>query len=285
VRARITLSCANTETLDAVEAAARSVGTKALVHLELDTGMSRGGSTAELWDRLCAAADHAQRTELVRVTGLWSHLALADNPVRSSVAHPITAFERAIGVATSHGLAPEHVHLANSAGALAHPATRMSMVRAGAALYGIETVVGRSHGLEPALRLVSRVTQLREASAGSGVGYQHQFVLREPSTLALVPLGYADGVPRQLSHGGEVVIGTRRYPIRGAISMDQIVVEVDRHVGLGDEVVLLGAASRGEPDAAEWARTAGTVQHDILSGLGRRIATTHLGNRRYGAAA
>jgi alanine racemase len=286
VRLRITLSAANVDTLTAIENAARKVATRAQVHLELDTGMARGGSTAALWPALCEAAARAEQSDFVQVTGVWSHLALASLPTRSSVVHPLASFQRGLDVAFSAGLDPENLHLANSAAALAHPSTRFTLVRAGASLYGIETVNGRTFGLEPAQRLVSRVTQLRDASAGTGIGYLHERVLAAPATLALVPVGYGDGVPRNLSNGGEVSIGGRRYPIRGAISMDQLVVEVDPDaVAAGDEVVLLGDARAGEPDVAEWARIGGTIPHDILCGLGARMTRTHVGTRALWTAA
>lgn len=285
VRLRVDLSAANIDTVVAIQAAAQREGVVAHIHLELDTGMARGGSTDLLWPSLCAAARRAEESGAIRITGLWSHLALASMPTRSSITQPVSAFQRGLDVALAAGLDPAQIHLANSAAALAHRSTRFTLVRAGASLYGIETVHGRTFGLEPAQRLLSRVTQLRAASAGTGIGYLHERILAAPATLALVPVGYGDGVPRNLSNGGEVSIGGRRYPIRGAISMDQLVVEVDGDlVSAGDEVVLLGDARAGEPDAAEWARIGGTIPHDILCGLGARLARSHIGTRDLWAA-
>jgi len=269
--ARITLSCANVETLRAIENAALALGITADVHLELDTGMARGGSTPELWPALCAEAALVERSGGVRVTGIWSHLALATVPSSDSVTPQLEAIFAAQRVAARAGLSAQLVHLANSAAVFAHPTAALSMVRVGAALYGIDTVSGVASGCEPAMRLTSRVTQLRAVAADVGVGYLHSYRTTAPTTLALVPLGYGDGVPRSLSHGGSVSIGAGRFPIRGSISMDQLVVEVDATVALGDEVVLLGSADRGEPTAAEWAALVGTVPHEILTGFGRRI--------------
>jgi alanine racemase len=270
--AGIAISCANRETLRAVVDAAADSGTTAEVHLELDTGMARGGAAPEGWADLCAAAAEAERSGILRVTALWSHLADAANPDPSSVSTAVERFEQGVAVARAAGLNPVEVHLANSAGALEHPPTVFTMVRCAAALYGIETVVGRTHGLEYAIRLVSRVIQLRRVAAGTGVGYDHTFVSPRDTTLALVPMGYADGVPRALGGRGEVVIGGARLPIVGTISMDQLVVDVgDAPIGLGDEVVLLGDAAAGEPDPAEWAAIAGTLPHDILTGFGARV--------------
>jgi alanine racemase len=275
VRAGVVISCANRELLEAVIAASfgtAGAGTAAEVHLELDTGMARGGSAPEDWADLCAAAAAAERAGTLRVTGLWSHLADASDPDPSSVSPAIERFEAGVGIARAAGLDPADLHLANSAGALEHPPTVFTMVRCAASVYGIETVVGRTHGLEYAIRLVSRVIQLRKVAAGTGVGYDHTFVAPHDTVLALVPMGYADGVPRALGGRGEVVIGGRRLPIVGTISMDQLVVDVgDAPVALGDEVLLLGDAAAGEPDPAEWARIAGTLPHDILTGFGARV--------------
>ncbi|WP_349899896.1 alanine racemase [Parafrigoribacterium soli] len=277
IAAGITLSCANVETLEAVIAAAVRTGASAEVQLELDTGMARAGATGALWAELCAAAAAAERSGALRVTGLWSHFALASDPGPEGIRSAVAAFEHGLGVAREAGLDPAEVHLANSAATLAHPETALTMVRCGASLYGIETVTGQTHGLEPALRLVTRVTQLRRIRAGAGVGYDHRFVTPRDTTIVLLPVGYADGVPRLLGGLAEVMIGGKRYPMVGVVSMDQVTVDVgDADVELGDEVILLGDASRGEPDAAEWARLASTLSHEILTGLGGRISRRHV---------
>ncbi len=269
VSAGVTISCANVETLEAIAA----LGDAADVHLELDTGMSRGGAPEYAWDALFSAA---LASSTVHVTGIWSHLALAADAEPGSTAPQVKAFERGVARARELGLAPGVLHLANSAGALEHPDTWFDLVRCGAALYGIETVVGLTHALEPAMRVVSRVTQLKRVAAGTGVSYNHAWVSSAGTTLVLVPVGYGDGIPRDLSHGGEVVIGGVRHPVVGAISMDQLVVDVgDAEVALGDEVVLLGSPSDGEPDAQEWATVTGTIAHEILTGLGGRMARRH----------
>ncbi len=277
IAADITLSCANVQTLEAVAGLAARAGVTARVQLELDTGMARAGATGEGWAVLCEAAAAAEASGAVRVSGVWSHFALASDPSPASIAQATAAFEHGVAVAHAAGLTPEEVHLANSAATLAHPETALTMVRCGASLYGIETVDGQDHGLEPALRLVTRITQLRRVPAGTGVGYNHRYVTARETTIVLLPVGYADGVPRLLGGLAEVMIGGVRYPMVGAISMDQITVDVgDAPVALGDEVILLGNAAVGEPDAAEWARLASTLSHEILTGLGNRISRRHV---------
>ena len=126
------------------------------------------------------------------------------------------------------------------------------------------------------MRVISRVTQLKRVVAGTGVSYHHAWVAPVDTTLVLVPVGYGDGIPRDLSHGGEVVISGVRHPVVGAISMDQLVVDVgDAAVVLGDEVVLLGWPARGEPDSQEWAAVTGAIAHEILTGLGGRMDRRH----------
>ncbi len=275
VRNNIALSCLNVETLRAVAEAAVRVGATAEVQLELDTGMARGGAAPDVWHELCLAAAEAEQAGTVRVTGVWSHLANATNPSPSSVEDAVTDFERGVGVALDAGLQPAERHLANSAAALEHPATFGTMVRCAASIYGIETVVGRNHELEYATRLTSRVIQLRKVPAGTGVGYGHAYVTPHETTLALVPIGYADGVPRLLGGKGEVVIGGARLPIVGTISMDQLVLDVGTAtVRLGDEVVLLGRKADGEPDPAEWADLVGVFPHDVLTSFSTRVERT-----------
>ena len=277
VAAQVTISCANTETLASVAAAARKTGVTALVHLELDTGMSRGGAPVANWDALCGAAVIAEAAGEVSVTGVWSHLALAADPDPLSTESQRLAFERGVSRARELGLAPKELHLANSAGALAHDTTWFDVVRCGASVYGIETVRGVTHGLEPAMRVVSRATQVREVPAETGVSYNHAYVTHSTTTLVLVPVGYGDGIPRDLSHGGQVVITGRRHPIVGAISMDQLVVDVgDYPIALGEEIVLLGSPENGEPDAQEWADVTGTIAHEVLTGLGGRMTRIHI---------
>ncbi|MET0806602.1 MAG: alanine racemase, partial [Lacisediminihabitans sp.] len=273
VAATITSSCANIETLQAVAAAAAATGTAAQVHLELDTGMARGGAESSRWAELCAAAAASG----VEVTGIWSHLALAADPDPLSTTAQKIAFDEGVETARELGLSPRVLHLANSAAALDHEQTWFDLVRCGAGVYGIETVRNRNHALEPAMRVVSRATQVRRVPAGSGVSYNHAYVTDRETTLVLVPVGYGDGVPRGLSRGGQVVIDGRRHPIVGAISMDQLVVDVgDAPVALGAEVVLLGSPRHGEPDAQEWADVTGTIAHEILTGLGGRMAREHI---------
>ena len=272
ILADVTLSCANVSTLDALAAASDRVGVIPRLHPELDSGMSRGGSSPDDWVELCARAAVLERAGAIEVSGVWSHLATASDPGSYAVQQAQDALIHSIGTAFGEGLRPTEFHLANSAGALAHSVPGMTKVRAGAGIYGIEVVDDRTYGLEPAMTVTSRISQLRTVSAGTPVGYNRSYVTTRAATLALVPIGYADGVPRALSNRGCVAVNGVRCPIRGIVSMDQLIVDVTHaDAQLGDDVLVLGNGQDGALTASEWARIAATIPHEILTGFGRRI--------------
>ncbi len=280
LRLRVELSCASEEMLVAVAATAAVLGLVARIHLEVDTGMHRGGAAPLHWEDLCRSAARLERAGSLRVAGIWSHLARAGHPHWSAVADQEEAFRLALGSALASGLQPI-AHLASSAAALAHPRTRHDLVRCGAALYGIEPVEGRNYGLRPVVRVAARILQLRAVGAGSSVGYGAGHITREATTLALLPLGYADGVPRSLAGTGQVSIAGMRCPIVGAVSMDQLVVDVGQlELQPGDEAVLIGDPEAGEPSLADIARLAGTIPQEVLGNLGARFERIHLGAQR-----
>ena len=281
LRLQIDIACGTEEMLTAVAATATVVGVKARVHLEADTGMHRGGASPLEWPELCRAAARLERAGTVRVVGVWSHLANPGHPHWSAVANQVDAFTLALGSAYASGLQPEHHHIASSGAALAHPRTRFTLVRAGAGLYGIEPVEGHEFGLRPVVRVAARIVQVKRVRAGSAVGYGAGHVTQDATTLAVVPFGYADGVPRSLANTGEVSVGGIRCRIVGAVSMDQIVVDLGTGPAAaavaGDEIVLIGDPQAGEPSLAEVAQWAGTIPQEILTGLGDRFARVHEG--------
>lgn len=242
------------------------------VHLKLDTGMHRSGCPAEEWAGLVRAAAALERTGTVRVVGIWSHLSHGGEPGAVATHRQLLMFRIGLDLARGAGLRPDVVHLANTAATQANPAlTRHDLVRIGAGLYGIGT------GLTPAMTLTSRVTQVRHAPAGRGVGYDHLHRTTRRTNLALVPLGYADGIPRAATGRAEVWVRGRRAPLIGWVSMDQIVIDAGpQRVAVGDEVVVFGKGDRGEPTAADWARWAGTNEHEIYTGIGARVTRRHV---------
>ncbi len=244
------------------------------VHLKVDTGMHRVGAPLE--DVVDLAADIVARPELT-LEGLWTHFAVADEPWRDQFTE--AQLERLLAVQrtlAARGVRPRLLHAANSAGAIAHPAARLDLVRCGIALYGLDpsTELAGRVPLVPALSLKSRVSQVKEIPAGEGVSYGLRWTAPERTTVATVPLGYADGVPRRLScAGADVLLGGRRRPMAGTITMDQLLVDCGPRsdVRAGDEVVLIGRQGHDEIPAWEWAAKLGTIGYEVVCGIGPRV--------------
>jgi alanine racemase len=283
VAAGIDLGVHDVSQLVRMQVAAAAVGRTARVQLKVDTGLSRGGATTEQWPDLCEAAAKAEADGALQVTGLWSHFAFADGgPDHEVNLAQAAVFAEALEVADRAGLRPEVRHLANSAATLTAPATHYDLVRPGLAVYGLSPVpqLGRpaEFGLRPAMSLRSTVALVKRVPAGAGVSYRHRYTTSRETTLALVPLGYADGVPRSATNTVEVLLGGRRRRIAGTVCMDQFVLDVGAdEVAAGDEVVLFGPGDDGEPTAQEWADALGTIDYEIVSRVGARVPREHLG--------
>ncbi|BCJ43440.1 alanine racemase [Actinoplanes ianthinogenes] len=274
----IDLSVSAVRTLESLARAAGRLGRPAAVHLKADTGLSRGGATADDWPHLLTVAAKLRAAGLITVRGVWSHLANAEHPDDPGLHRQLIAFGHARAEAAAAGFPGPLTHLANSAATLHLPQTRFDLVRPGIAVYGVEPVPGRSFGLRPAMTLESTVILTKRVGPGTGVSYGHDHVVTRETTLALVPAGYADGVPRRVAGRAEVAIHGRRVPIVGRIAMDQVVVDVgDLPVRAGDRVVLFGPGDEGEPTVADWARWAETNPHEILTGVGPRVRRCHRG--------
>lgn len=279
----VDLGVYSTQQLAAAETAARAAGLTARVHLKADTGLSRGGATAAQWPELCEAAAKGQAAGGVQVTGLWSHFAFADggpdHPVNS---RQTAVFHQALEVAAAAGLEPEVRHLANSAATLTAPATHFDLVRPGLAVYGLSPVpqVGSPAdlGLRPAMTLASTVALTKRVPAGVGVSYLHRYVTDADTTLALVPVGYADGIARNAANVAQVQVAGARRRIAGTVCMDQFVLDVgEDRVAAGDEVLLFGPGDAGEPTAQDWADWLGTINYEIVTRVGGRVPRTYTG--------
>lgn len=249
---------------------------RARVQLKVDTGLGRNGSAPGEWEGLFAAASAHQRAGRIEVTGLWSHLA---NAGEAADIEQVAQFERAIALAQDAGIDPELLHLAATAGALRVPASRFGMVRLGIGVYGLspfDDATSSELGLRPAMELSAAVASVKRMPPGTGVSYGHDYRTTASSSLALVPLGYADGVPRHASGGGAVSIGGVVYPVAGRVAMDQIVVDVrGGKVAVGDRAVLFGDPATGVPSADEWAAAAGTINYEIVTRIGNRVERTY----------
>jgi alanine racemase len=256
--------------LAAVVAAGARSGYRVRVHLQLDTGMARDGAAPDEWLELVAAARRAETAGWVSVVGVMGHLAMAAEPGHPANAAGRLALLRGVEMAEQAGLRPRVRHLAATAATLTDPDTHLDLVRIGAGLVGIDP--SGSTRLHPALRLTAPVVQVRRVPAGVGVGYGHTHVTDRATHLALLPIGYADGLPRAASGRAEVMVAGRRRPVVGLISMDQVVVDMgDQPVDPGTEAVVFGPGDVGEPTVDDWARWAGTIPHEIVTGIGHRV--------------
>ncbi|MFD5224655.1 alanine racemase [Microbacterium sp. NPDC058342] len=253
-------------------AASETSSSPASVHLKVDTGLSRNGIATHELERVLAEAARLERIGRIRIVGIFSHLSGAGpDDDRAQLAR----YNEIIAQAESFGIRPEIRHLAATAGAISLPEARLDAVRIGLGLYGLSPFAGRTSaelGLRPAMTLSAAVAAVRRVPVGTGVSYDYAYRTERETTLALVPLGYADGVPRQASDRGPVLIGGRPYRVCGRIAMDQFVVDVgDADVAVGDEVVLFGDPTLGRPSAADWADAAGTINYEIVTRIGDRV--------------
>ena len=262
-------------TAEAIAAAAQAVrdvgrATPLPVHLKVDTGMHRVGAAPEAARHL--AERIASSDELV-LEGLWTHLAASEDPAHDDyTAAQLATFEEVRHTLAAVGIEPAIVHASNSGGVLAHPEARYDLVRCGIALYGIPPRPRMPHadGLRPAMTLKARVSYVKRVKAGEPISYGLHHVCAEPTVVATVPIGYYDGVPRRLGLvGGEVLIGGRRRPILGAVTMDQLMVgcDDDDSVRARDEVVLFGEQDGEVISAWDWAERLDTIAYEIVCGI------------------
>ena len=248
------------------------------VHVKLDTGMGRVGIPPDAWRERLEQVAVARR---LRVTGLYTHLARADELSVDTTAEQLTAFERGRDLAGKLGLRPRWCHAANTAGALAHPESRLDLVRPGIGVYGLSPGVdvdAAEHGLRPALQLVTEVAFAKRIIAGTPVSYGHRWRAPEDGWLAVLPLGYGDGMPRALTNRAQVLLRGRRHPVVGTVCMDQVLVwcaEVEPVVG--EPVVLLVTQGDEVLRVEEWAAAADTITYEIVTQLTARVPRHHLG--------
>lgn len=256
-------------TIDQLERAAAAGAT---VQLKIDTGLSRNGFTPV--DAIAAfsrAADH-ERGGRMRVRGIFSHLS---NTSRADDDRQLGLFAELVDVARDEGLDPELRHIASTQASLTRPDARLDLVRLGIGLYGVEygeAADPAAFGLRPVMELAATVAAVRRVPAGTGMSYGFIDRTARETTLALVPLGYADGVPRAASGSAAVAIHGTTYRQVGRIAMDQFLVDVgDDPVAVGDRVVLWGDPATGAPSASDWARAADTIGYEIVTRVGSRV--------------
>ncbi|MEU5659923.1 alanine racemase [Streptomyces sp. NPDC047737] len=276
VEADIDVSVSGMWALDEVVAAATGAGVPARVQLKADTGLGRNGCQPADWPELVSAARAAEEAGTLRITGLWSHFACADEPGHPSIAAQLDVFRDMVAYAEKEGVRPEVRHIANSPATLTVPESHFDLVRTGIAMYGIspspELGTPADFGLRPVMTLAASVALVKQVPQGHGISYGHHYTTTAETTLALVPVGYADGIPRHASGRGPVLVGGAVRTIAGRVAMDQFVVDLDgASLAAGAEAVLFGPGDRGEPSAEDWAVAADTIAYEIVTRIGGRV--------------
>lgn len=279
LNADVEVAISSLDQLGELLAAARSTGRQAITCIKVDTGLNRNGVPAEYTRDLFEALAKAQAEESIRVRGIMSHFAYADQPGNPTIDMQIGRFNDALEVARSIGLRYELAHLSNSAATLTRPDARYDMVRPGIAVYGINPMPGAVEPeLIPAMSLTCAVSSVKPVRAGEGVSYGHVWTAPRDTNAALIGLGYADGVVRGLGNRFEVAIGGRRYPNIGRVCMDQFVVDLgnnEARVQAGDVATLFGSGAAGEPTAQDWAELLDTIAYEVVTGPRGRVVRTY----------
>lgn len=268
--------------IETVAEAARAADLPARIHLKIDTGLSRNGAAPGSWDELCKRAAELQQTGIVRVVGVFTHFATADEPAgEAAVDEQLTAYHQAVETARKHGLTVDVRHVANSPALLSRPDTHLDMVRAGVAIYGLSPFADRTPedlGLRQVMSFETTVAHNKPADEGTGVSYGYAYRCQTPTRLALIPCGYADGVPR-IAEGAPVWIAGDYYRVAGRIAMDQFVVDLNTDpddeltAPVGAPVELFGPKSGLTSDA--WALAAGTINYELVTRIGARVPRIH----------
>jgi alanine racemase len=285
IAADIDLSVSALWSLAEVADAARGLGRTARIHLKVDTGLGRNGAFGDDWQALLPAARRLEAEGLVRIVGVWSHFVYADEPTHPTVRRQEEQFAQAVRDAERAGCDLEVRHIANSAATLTNPGAAYDLVRPGLAVYGLSPVPSlgdpQSFGLTPAMTLSADLAVTKRVPAGQGVSYGHQYVTSQDTTVALVPIGYADGIPRNATNVGPVSVGGTRHTVAGRVCMDQFVIDLGpgSAAQAGDRVTLFGAGESGEPTAQDWAEVTGTISYEIISRIGSRVPRAHLGGQ------
>ena len=272
VAAQIEIGVSTFAQLEALATAALAAGVAGGVHLKIDTGLGRNGATAAEWQALVERAAELEGAGALRVAGIFSHLSCTSE---ADDLQQIAAFEVAVAQARTAGLTPELRHLTASDGTLRYPQAHYDMVRIGVALYGLSPFAEHAaaeFGLRPAMRATARVVQVKSVPAGQGVSYGFEYRTGPESRLALVPVGYAEGLPRLAGGKARVAVGGQLFTIAGRIAMDQFVLDVGgAPVRVGDEVVLFGDPATGVPSADQLAQVAQTINYEIVTRMGGRF--------------
>ena len=273
----IDLSISSTELLNEIVLAGKSVKKIPRIHVEVDTGMSRGG-VGDDWQLFLAELSKAVLANEINIVGIWSHFARADEPDEVMNGEQLAVFEDRIKSAGAVGIKAEFIHIANSASSLTNKSAHKNIIRWGIGLYGLSPDLNnlgdsKSLNLKPAMRLKAKLHLVKAVKAGVSVGYGGTAITKSDTKLGVVTLGYADGIPRNANNLAGVFVGGKRAPIIGRVSMDQFVVDLGSNslAKTGDEVIVFGDGAGGEYTADEWAKASGTINYEIVTRIGSRV--------------
>jgi alanine racemase len=275
--------------LEVITKAARSLGKCARVHLEVDTGMSRGGALYE-WSELLGSAKNYQDSGLITVIGIWSHFARADEIGHEFNKKQLENFKSAVAEAKSVGITPEIIHLSNSAAAINDADSHFDLLRLGIAIYGLSpdfSHMGTSEklNLKPAMSIRARIHLVKDIPAGSQVGYGGSAITKVDTKLGVIAMGYSDGIPRNANSDAGVLVGNKRAPIIGRVSMDQFVVDLgsDSSAKAGDWAYIIGSnpsdsyTSASSYTADSWASASATINYEIVTRIAARVKRIYQG--------
>ncbi|KAA0022757.1 alanine racemase [Antrihabitans cavernicola] len=281
IRADVEIGVSSTRHLAAVAAAAKAAGTPATVSIKVDSGLNRNGASPTEYPRLLDDLVDLARAGSVRLRGIFSHLAQADEPHHPMIDIQRQRFLDAVAAAKARNLIPELLHLSNSAATLTRPDLHFDMIRPGIAVYGLTPIPELGDfGLRPAMTLQTRVALVKDVARGEGVSYGHEWIAPRDTMLALLPVGYADGVSRALGGRFDVLLGGARHSSVGRVCMDQVLVDLGPDgagVSEGDTAVLFGPGDRGEPRAQDWADLLGTIHYEVVTSPRGRIVRRYIG--------
>ena len=277
INLEIDLSISSIELLNEIILVGKSINKVPRVHIEIDTGMNRGGFGDE-WGSLLPEIVRAVKTNEIKAIGIWSHFARADEPNEVMNSTQLDKFDQKVKQLSDSGVNLEFIHIANSAAALSNKAAHKNIIRWGIGLYGLSPDVtnmgdSKSLGLKPAMKLFAKLQLVKSVKAGQSVGYGGTAITKSDTKLGVVTLGYADGVPRNANNSAGIYVAGKRAPIIGRVSMDQFVVDLglDSLAKIGDEVIVFGDGSQGEYTIDEWAKACATINYEIVTRIGVRV--------------
>jgi alanine racemase len=277
----IDVSVSSIEIASEVINASKKVGKLARVHIKVDTGLGRNGVMPDDLAELSKLLEEAKASGLIEVVAVWTHFSLADAPSRPTIKRQLIVLDESFKYLESRGFKNLMKHAANSAATLTSPDAHFDLVRPGIAVYGItpggELNRASEYGLRPAMSLKAQVALIKDVPAGHGISYGAEYVTKSNTKIALIPLGYADGIPRIAGNKGPVVAKGKKFSVAGRVCMDQFVIDIgDLDLKMGEEVTLFGDVSKNEPDVEEWAKASMSIGYEIVTRLGPRVPRVYL---------